>query len=140
MRGPLLAYMAECSSGDCSTEDATKLKWFKVAQDGLKPGFNNTDNLGWHQYLLANPETYNIGWTHSIPKNLRPGKYLMRHEMIWLPPTSGNTMVYQFYPYCSQYELGGSGTSFPTEEYLVKFPGAYNETSGKRDVPLPVFW
>ncbi|KAF2020769.1 lytic polysaccharide monooxygenase [Aaosphaeria arxii CBS 175.79] len=116
--GPLMAYMADCG-GDCSTVDPAALKWFKIAEEGLKPGFTLGDTAGWEQSALSRPGTK--GWSVTVPKSLKPGNYMIRHEILMI-----ELMPPQFYPTCGQLKVEGSGTATPSEDYLVKFPGAYS--------------
>lgn len=113
--GPMLAYMAECG-GDCAAVDPATLLWFKIAETGLLPGYNMSAYDGWYQGLL-----FEQGWTVKIPASLKPGNYIIRHEiiMIELDPV-------QFYPQCAHFTVEGDGTATPGAEYLVKFPGAYS--------------
>lgn len=60
----------------------------------------------------------------STPASLKPGKYLLRHEVINLE--SGPV---QFFPNCIQLEVSGSGINMPAANELVKFPGAYDKVS-----------
>jgi len=117
-QGPILAYLADCD-GDCTTVDPSALKWFKIAESTLKPGHALIDSAGWDQEPLT-WSTNNPGWTITIPENLKSGRYLIRHEILYIlnKPT-------QIFPYCAQIEVSGKGTESPDEEYLVKFPGAY---------------
>ena len=59
-----------------------------------------------------------------LPDNLRPGDYLIRHEIIalHLAVTRGGA---EFYPSCTQIRVGGSGTGTPSD--TVTFPGAYSD-------------
>ena len=61
-------------------------------------------------------------WSETIPKTLRPGKYLVRHEIISLH--SANRP--QSYPECAHLDIKGNGRAFPSEEYLVKIPGVWS--------------
>jgi lytic cellulose monooxygenase (C1-hydroxylating) len=59
-----------------------------------------------------------------IPASLKPGKYLLRHDMLNLqtgPP--------QWFPNCIQLDVSGEGSSLPAVEELVAFPGAYDKVS-----------
>jgi Auxiliary Activity family 9 (formerly GH61) len=105
----MMTYMADC--GDtCTDFDATQAKWFKIDQKGLK------DSGEWYQADIkaGKPDTV------TIPKNLKPGHYLMRNELI----ATHNTPA-EFYPACAQVKVGGSGTGAPAANELVSFPGAY---------------
>jgi len=125
-QGPLLVYMAACN-GPCENFDpADKKVWFKVYESGFHSGTDYWNGVGterdlangfaWDQFDFANK-----GWSVRIPKNLKPGNYLVRHEIIMIelfPP--------QHYPECAQLTVTGSGDRLPGEEYLVSFPGAYS--------------
>jgi len=118
--GPLVAYMASCGDDCTSIEDINNLKWFKIAEEGLRTGYAIGDLDGWFQNdLWENRRTDH--WDIVVPENLKPGRYMIRHEviMIELSPV-------QFYPNCAQLEVTGSGSSFPGQEFLVQFPGAYS--------------
>ena len=62
------------------------------------------------------------GYNYTVPACLKPGYYLVRHEIIALhiAQTVGGA---EFYPSCHQLKVSGSGTVTPTK--LVSFPGAY---------------
>jgi hypothetical protein len=62
-------------------------------------------------------------WDVVVPTGLRPGKYLVRHEIVDL-----ELIPVQFYPNFAQVEVDGEAVGVSGEEYLVKFPGAYNVT------------
>lgn len=63
----------------------------------------------------------------SVPNNLAPGNYLIRHEIIalHLAVTIGGA---EFYPSCSQLSVGGDQTGAPKSSDLVSLPGAYSDT------------
>lgn len=67
-----------------------------------------------------------LSWKSTIPANLKPGKYLIRHEAIALHGSASEGGA-QFYPNCMQLLVSGDGTELP--DATVNFPGAY----GKRD-------
>ncbi|KAJ7246925.1 glycoside hydrolase family 61 protein [Mycena rebaudengoi] len=120
--GPMLTYLASCGATDCTTFDSTKAKWFKIAQDGRIPGDSNGN---WFQNnMFTSP---NVPANVTLPSNLAPGAYLIRHEIIalHLADTPGGA---EFYPSCSQIRVGGSGTGAPKPEELVSLPGAYSDT------------
>lgn len=118
-----MAYMADCG-GDCSLADPADLKWFKIAEEGLRPGHVLSDSAGWFQGdLVGKAGKAKPGWTVTIPKTLKPGNYMIRHEILML-----ELMPPQFYPDCAQLMVEGDGDAMPDEEYLVKFPGAYKMT------------
>ena len=63
----------------------------------------------------------------SIPKNLAPGNYLIRHEIITLQ-LAVSVGGAEFYPSCSQLRVGGDQTGTPKSSDLVSLPGAYSDT------------
>ncbi|KAJ6480318.1 glycoside hydrolase family 61 protein, partial [Mycena sanguinolenta] len=64
----------------------------------------------------------------TLPTNIAPGPYLIRHELIALQLATllGGA---EFYPWCSQIRVGGGGTGVPTDNDLVTLPGAYSDTN-----------
>ncbi|EIM83161.1 uncharacterized protein STEHIDRAFT_149094 [Stereum hirsutum FP-91666 SS1] len=111
--GPTMTYMAKCDSDDCSTfsgQDGDV--WFKIDHAGLN------DDLTWaSDTLIAN----NNSWTVTIPDDIAPGGYLLRHELLALHGAS-TVLGAQFYPMCAQLVVTGSGTAEPSG---VALPGAY---------------
>jgi lytic cellulose monooxygenase (C1-hydroxylating) len=63
---------------------------------------------------------YNV----TIPKDIAPGNYLLRAEVIALH-VAGSVGGAQFYMSCFQLSVTGSGTASPA---TVKLPGAYSAT------------
>jgi hypothetical protein len=63
--------------------------------------------------------------TLTLPANIAPGQYLVRQEIIalHLATTLGGA---EFYPSCTQINVGGSQTGTPNQTVL--FPGAYSDT------------
>lgn len=64
----------------------------------------------------------NSGVDYTIPACIKPGYYLVRHELIALHSAFGYPGA-QFYPGCHQLKVTGSGSTTPSS--LVAFPGAY---------------
>ena len=64
-------------------------------------------------------------YTYTIPSCLKPGFYLVRHEIIALHAAYSYPGA-QFYPGCHQLSVTGSGSTVPSS--LVAFPGAYKPT------------
>ncbi|KAF8859955.1 hypothetical protein BDZ45DRAFT_339904 [Acephala macrosclerotiorum] len=80
--GPLLVYMALCPGDTCEGFDGEGAVWFKIAQYGLAP---ETKNLRgpWLQASTLIEENA-AGFPVTIPRNLRPGNYLIKHGVISL--------------------------------------------------------
>lgn len=106
-----MTYMANCG-GDCSTVDPTALSFFKIDEAGLNPDGSFASDT-----LIANNNT----WTVTIPSDIAPGQYVIRHELLALH-SAGTSGGGQFYPMCANLEITGSGSANPAG---VKFPGAY---------------
>ncbi|KAJ6480266.1 glycoside hydrolase family 61 protein [Mycena sanguinolenta] len=120
--GPMLTYMTACPDSDCSTFNSSKAKWFKIAQVGRIP---NDSQGTWYQNFLFSAD--GVPANVTLPTNIAPGPYLIRHEIIalHLADSLGGA---EFYPSCSQIRVGGSGTGVPTDDDLVTLPGAYSDT------------
>ena len=114
--GPAMAYMAACD-GPCDSLDPSTLKWFKIYEAGLISG---TALDG--RWLVT--DLYNgAPFSTQIPSTLRPGNYLLRHEVIAVHLQSEK----QFYMECVQIDVTGDGDDFPIDEdYFTTFPGAYS--------------
>ncbi|KFA69042.1 hypothetical protein S40285_05472 [Stachybotrys chlorohalonatus IBT 40285] len=122
--GPLFVYLAPCN-GPCEAFEPTgeDRVWFKIYESGFLGGYGWDGlpyNIGrgpaWDQSRLPN-----AGWSVQIPTDLRPGNYLIRHEIIMI-----ELMPPQHYPNCAHLTVTGEGDKLPGEDYLVSFPGAYS--------------
>ncbi|KAI9698280.1 MAG: hypothetical protein M1820_007550 [Bogoriella megaspora] len=114
--GPMITWMAACN-GDCSKFTGTGNVWFKIDQAGLISGTLPTGLWGSGQMVKNN-----TSWTSTIPKNLKPGNYLIRHETIALHTSNAP----QWYPNCATLTVTGSGTGVPSGSYLAAIPGVYS--------------
>ncbi|KAF4635571.1 hypothetical protein G7Y89_g2522 [Cudoniella acicularis] len=71
------------------------------------------------------------GWPVTIPKNLKAGKYLIRHEVIAIRAGTDSSYDFSkkgfvdFYPSCAQIEVTGAGKAVLAKKDLVSFPGAH---------------
>lgn len=110
----MMTYMALCDTSTCDKFNGTTAKWFKIDQIGKKDGST------WYQQDVMNGKPVTL----SLPTNVAPGDYLIRHEIIalHLAVTLGGA---EFYPSCTQVRIGGSQTGTPNQ--TVSFPGAYND-------------
>ncbi|KAF2868856.1 glycoside hydrolase family 61 protein-like protein [Massariosphaeria phaeospora] len=117
--GPMVAWMAHCGA-DCRALDASAAAWFKIGEKGLQAGDIETGD--WFQKTFSRWDGAPSLWSERVPAALRPGKYLIRHEIISLH--SANKP--QWYPECAHLEVKGQGEGFPGEEYLAKIPGVYS--------------
>ncbi|KAF7303578.1 hypothetical protein MIND_00587100 [Mycena indigotica] len=119
--GPMLTYMTNCGD-DCTTFDSSKAKWFKIDQVGRIPG--DKDGNWFQNRIFVQP---NVAANVTLPSNLAPGNYLIRHEIIALHLATQKGGA-EFYPSCTQLRVGGSGTGVPAANELVQLPGAYSDT------------
>ncbi|KAH8786535.1 glycosyl hydrolase family 61-domain-containing protein [Hyaloscypha finlandica] len=101
---------------------ASQGNWFKIAQRGL---INGTIQEGmWGQKILGGenwdgtPEL----WTDTIPAALKPGNYLIRHEIIALHITNKPQWNLQ----CAHLTATGNGTQSPEKAYLATVPQVYS--------------
>lgn len=104
-------------NGDADANLLLRAVWFKIKEEG-RSGTSNT----WGDTPLMKAGGYA---SYTIPKCLKPGYYLIRHEIIALHAAYTYPGA-QFYPGCHQLKVTGSGTTTPTD--LVSFPGAYKST------------
>ena len=135
--GPMLTYMANCGPTPCNKFDISGAKWFKISQDGRVGSTWAQAGLSTFSKLFS---PFNISFHHPsfslvvtggvaksfIPKNLAPGNYLVRHEIIALHLATTKGLA-EFYPACAQVKVGGSETGGPSPGDLVSIPGAYND-------------
>lgn len=112
--GPSLTYLASCGSVSCDKFNAADAKWFKIHEAGKK------SNGQWFQQDVMNGAPVSF----TLPENLAPGNYLLRHEIIalHLAPKA------EFYPSCTQIKVGGNKNGVPKASELVSFPGAYKDS------------
>ncbi|KAI0791898.1 glycosyl hydrolase family 61-domain-containing protein [Abortiporus biennis] len=115
--GPLMTYMASCGSTSCDQYDPDgDTKWFKIDQLGKE-----SDGSTWYQQDVMQGDAYTI----TLPSNLSPGGYLIRHEIIALHLATSMGGA-EFYPSCTQVMIGGNGNGQPNG--TVAFPGAYSDS------------
>jgi cellulase len=108
--GPVMDYLAPCN-GDCGSVSKESLRFFKIAQKGQislgsgvgSPGYWATDEL------MKN----NLSWNIRIPSSLKPGNYVLRHEILALH-SAGSQNGAQFYPQCINIQVTGGGSTVPS--------------------------
>ncbi|KAK4450240.1 endoglucanase-4 [Podospora aff. communis PSN243] len=119
--GPVLSYLAPCEGtrDGCGSVDKTKLQWTKIddsapvliSPEGPSPGRWATN------VLIENNST----WQVRIPSGLKPGPYVLRHELISLifaaqPELSGA----QHYPVCVNLYVQPPAPGTPTRPFALK--------------------
>lgn len=99
-KGPIINYIAPYS-GETT---AGSLKWSKFSQSSIVSGTTwVTDSLISKNYTSST----------TIPKNLKAGNYVVRHEIIALHGAQSDNGA-QAYPQCLNLKVSGSGTVSPT--------------------------
>jgi lytic cellulose monooxygenase (C1-hydroxylating) len=101
----------------------TEVKFFKIDQGTYDP----KSGIWGSDVLIKN----NNSWTVQTPSDIKPGKYIVRHELIALhfggsgnPEGAGTASSgAQLYPVCINVNVIGEGTQTPEG---AKFPGAYS--------------
>ncbi|KAK6330545.1 hypothetical protein TWF696_003432 [Orbilia brochopaga] len=128
-RGPIITWLGDCN-GDCTQVDATQMNWFKIDEAGIMNGKWASD------VFVAQGNR----WTIQLPKNVKNGQYIMRHDVINLednPRPDGA----QFYPHCTNIEItGGTAQTNPRSLPLNKIllandPSLKVSTSPRAPVP-----
>lgn len=91
-------------------------------------------------------------YTLTLPTNIKPGGYLIRHEVRVVPFLICPTMLTrvlqllslqlamspggaEFYPMCAQVVISGSGSGTPSSGETCTFPGGYSDTDPGIYVP-----
>ncbi|KAL5115585.1 hypothetical protein ACEQ8H_006561 [Pleosporales sp. CAS-2024a] len=133
--GPILNYISPCN-GDCTTLPSTALRWTKISQSAILA----TSPLTWAPAALIQN---NFTASTVLPKNLAPGNYVIRHEIIALHAAQNDNGA-QLYPQCLNLKVSGAGTVAPTNGVagtaLYKRDDAgikYNLYTGQTNYPFP---
>ncbi|KAK7750002.1 hypothetical protein SLS62_008111 [Diatrype stigma] len=104
-KGPIMNYIAPFDT------DPASLSFSKFSQSSI---VNASGLVTWvTDELIAN----NYSTSVTIPKNLKAGDYVIRHELIALHYAAQDNGA-QNYPQCINLRLGGSGTVAPSEGTL----------------------
>ncbi|KAF4472254.1 glycoside hydrolase family 61 [Fusarium albosuccineum] len=100
--GPVIDYLAPVS-GEFASINKESLRWTKIAEKGLISGSNPGSWAA--DQLISN----GFSWTFTVPRNLKAGNYVLRHEIIALH-SAGQTNGAQAYPQCINLKVSGSGS------------------------------
>lgn len=68
-----MTYMASCGDTTCDKFNGSSAQWFKIDEAGKK----TDDPSQWVQQDIMNGDSY----TFTLPQDLAPGDYLIRHEV-----------------------------------------------------------
>ncbi|KAK8121755.1 hypothetical protein PG984_010425 [Apiospora sp. TS-2023a] len=122
--GPMSVWLAACGDGassSCEGVDVNALSFFKIWEGGLLEG--TLAEGSWYQKAFQHWDGSPDLWPVTIPASLRPGAYVVRHEIMSLHIANKP----QFYPECAHLNITGTGDAIPAEtKYYAKFPGAYS--------------
>lgn len=104
--GPVLTYLAN-ARGEFSQVDKVNLLFVKIEEAGL---LRNSSNPGKPEGYYAANRLMDQGdrWTVTIPKNVAPGNYVLRHEIIALMEAADPNKA-QHYPQCINIKVTGNG-------------------------------
>ncbi|KAK9383135.1 glycosyl hydrolase family 61-domain-containing protein [Kockiozyma suomiensis] len=115
--GPVMTYLASCGDSPCSEiSDPSALSYFKINQKG----YNVKTGVWAAQELMA----ANNSWTVTIPSDIHPGYYILRHEILALHRAYEKNGA-EFYPMCTNLLITGKGSAEPVG---VSIPGAYHSS------------
>ncbi|KAI1261882.1 lytic polysaccharide monooxygenase [Xylariaceae sp. FL1019] len=129
--GPIMHYLAPCGSSGCFDVDKTELSFFKFFESGLLvPGAPEEGvDPAWVTQQWATTDVHkNVtevqdGWidtyTVTLPKDIKAGPYVLRHEMLGLHMADQNNA--EFYPQCINLEISGSGATEPEGQPASEF-------------------
>jgi hypothetical protein len=138
----MIDYLASCGD-DCTTVDKTQLQFNKIDEAGLVDGSSPPGTWASDQ-LIAN----NNSWAVTIPSDITPGKYVLRHETIALH-AAHEVGGAQNYPQCINLEITGSGTTslsggtVGTSLYDAQDPGIFINiymALSSYIIPGPALW
>ncbi|KAI0841337.1 lytic polysaccharide monooxygenase [Hypoxylon sp. FL0890] len=133
--GPEMHYLAPCGDAGCANVDKNNLRFFKFYEKGLVQG-GMADSPDWntqkwattevHKHVQEEGDGYIDTFTVNIPQNIKPGPYILRHEILGLHMADIGQA--EFYPQCINLEISGSGDQQPkgvpaTEMYQSNDPG-----------------
>ncbi|KAL6404897.1 endoglucanase-4 [Ilyonectria robusta] len=138
-KGPVITYIAPYTAGD-----GTGAIWTKIAEDGYDGSEWAVDKL-----IAAKGKA-----DFTLPSSLAAGQYLIRQEIIAhhesdTAYSQNSARGAQFYPSCIQFEITGSGSDVPDQNfdfntgYTDADPGIVFNLYGSYtsyDIPGPEVW
>lgn len=122
-KGPIIDYLAPYN-GKQSLEDSRSSTGEQPSNQLFAVGETTAGSLRWSKFSqrsIVSGQTWvtdslisnNFTTSTTIPRNLAPGTYVLRHEIIALHG-AGSDNGAQNYPQCLNLRVGGSGTVRPT--------------------------
>ncbi|RKP01441.1 hypothetical protein CXG81DRAFT_11969, partial [Caulochytrium protostelioides] len=109
--GVVMDYLASCN-GPCAKAEATSLKFVKLDEKGMIEASKVPGKAG----LWATDEMLAAGsaWTITLPKGIKDGEYVLRHEIIALHGAEKDNFT-EAYPQCINLIVTGGDPSAPAE-------------------------
>ncbi|KAI1759781.1 lytic polysaccharide monooxygenase [Hypoxylon sp. FL1150] len=135
--GPEMHYLASCGEPGCKDVAKQDLRFFKIYERGLVKG-GWADPGTWEVQKWATTEIHKNAqpegngfvdtYTVNIPANIKPGQYILRHEVMGLHRADKGEA--EFYPQCINLQISGSGSQQPdgqsaTRMYSSEDPGVH---------------
>lgn len=77
--GPMSVWLADCD-GPCEDTDVNQLDFFKIWEAGLLEG--TLEEGMWYQKQFQNWDGTPDLWPVTIPSTIKPGLYVVRHEIM----------------------------------------------------------
>lgn len=109
--GPEMHYLASCGDAGCASVDKNDLRFFKIYEKGLVQG-GMADSPQWetqkwatteiHKNVQPEGEGFVDTYTVNIPADIKPGQYVLRHELMGLHKADRGEA--EFYPQVSNYK------------------------------------
>ena len=137
-KGPCTVYMKKVA--DATTDKAAGDGWFKIFEEDY-----DTETGKWcTEKLISNNGHLSV----DIPKDLAPGPYLVRPELLALHQADKTPPDPQFYVGCAQIFLQSSGSAVPSGKDTTSIPGyvdmsnpamTFNIWTNSGKTPFPSF-
>lgn len=118
-KGPVITYIAPYTEGNGAASI-----WTKIAEDG----YDSSSKTWAVQKLIANKGKQDF----VLPANLAAGRYLIRQEIIAHHESDtaynvNSARGAQFYPSCVQFEVTGSGSAVPDQNFNFNTGYTYSD-------------
>jgi hypothetical protein len=117
------------------SQSPNEVKFFKIDEYTKEMGTGKYGELNMFQRLTSHPVKWasdklirqNYTWTSRIPSDIKPGLYILRHELLALHDAKRSYNGFsqsgaQAFPVCYNVEITGPGTVTPAGK---TFPGMY---------------
>ena len=112
-KGPCTVYMKKVA--DATTDKAAGDGWFKIFEED----YDNEAGKWCTEKLIPNNGHLSV----NVPKDLAPGPYLVRPELLALHQADKTPADPQFYVGCAQIFLNSAGSAVPSGQDTTSIPG-----------------